>query len=262
MTDIADQSDHTEPVESGELGEGVQQTAEVEPSPEPWAEFDNYADQLAQVLVDGEPQLVPLAELRDGYQRQADYTRKTQALAEERAAHERAVQLYQALDADPAGTLKLLQTAFAEELAPEVPDPEDEFLTDEQKQIKALEAKVNSFVQEQEMSHVAQQLDNELNGLVSQYGLDEVGKQALIDFAVGRDYDNFTDAFARMQLEGAIAKNETAAQVQARQEAARAAQVVSAGTQRNSAAQPSIQPKAGQSVRDSYEQAKAMLAAQ
>ena len=40
------------------------------------------------VKVDGEEQEVSLDELRNGYQRQADYTRKSQALAEQRKAYE------------------------------------------------------------------------------------------------------------------------------------------------------------------------------
>ena len=36
------------------------------------------------VKVDGEEQQVSLSELQNGYQRQADYTRKTQEIAEER----------------------------------------------------------------------------------------------------------------------------------------------------------------------------------
>ena len=40
------------------------------------------------VKIDGEEQEVTLEELRNGYQRQADYTRKSQALAEQRKAYE------------------------------------------------------------------------------------------------------------------------------------------------------------------------------
>jgi hypothetical protein len=58
---------------------------------------------------DGE---VPLSEMRDGYLRQADYTRKTQRLAEDRKAFEAergaAAKLMQALEADPAGTAAAL----------------------------------------------------------------------------------------------------------------------------------------------------------
>lgn len=45
---------------------------------------DDEDDPLVSVKIDGEEQEIRLSELRDGYQRQADYTRKTQELAEQR----------------------------------------------------------------------------------------------------------------------------------------------------------------------------------
>src|SRR5574340_754521 len=41
-------------------------------------------DPLVTIKVDGKDVEVKLSELKNGYQRQADYTRKTQAVAEER----------------------------------------------------------------------------------------------------------------------------------------------------------------------------------
>ena len=57
------------------------------------------------VKVDGSEEQVSLDELRDGYQRQADYTRKTQELASERSRLQQAEAIVQSLEADPAGTL-------------------------------------------------------------------------------------------------------------------------------------------------------------
>jgi len=55
---------------------------------------------------------VKIAEMRDGYLRQSDYTRKTQALAAERKAfeeeHGQALRLMKALTEDPAGTAAYL----------------------------------------------------------------------------------------------------------------------------------------------------------
>lgn len=44
-------------------------------------DFDSFKDKPVKVTVNGETFEVPLAELRNGYMRQADYTRKTQLLA-------------------------------------------------------------------------------------------------------------------------------------------------------------------------------------
>ncbi len=64
------------------------------------------------VTVDGFEQPIQVAELVNGYLRQADYTRKTQALAEERKQFEAesaaANKLMDALKQDPAGTIASL----------------------------------------------------------------------------------------------------------------------------------------------------------
>lgn len=51
---------------------------------------------------------VSLQELKDGYQRQADYTRKTQQVAEDRKANEKAVGLWEALQAQPEAVVRQL----------------------------------------------------------------------------------------------------------------------------------------------------------
>lgn len=53
---------------------------------------------------------VPLAELKNGYLRQADYTQKTQELAELRKEASDALTLWKALQTDPQGTLRRLNT--------------------------------------------------------------------------------------------------------------------------------------------------------
>lgn len=58
-------------------------------------EEDQPETQRYFIKVDGEEQEVTLDELRNGYQRQADYTRKSQALAEQRKAYEANLQAIQ-----------------------------------------------------------------------------------------------------------------------------------------------------------------------
>lgn len=85
----------------------VETYEEVELEAEPEAEVDNgdyevdEEEELTEtetryvIKVDGEEQEVTLDELRNGYQRQADYTRKSQALAEQRKAYEANLQAVQ-----------------------------------------------------------------------------------------------------------------------------------------------------------------------
>ena len=67
---------------------------------------------------DGEQQQVSLEELQSGYQRQADYTRKTQELASERERLQQAEAIVAALESDPTGTMQALGDAFGVQAAP------------------------------------------------------------------------------------------------------------------------------------------------
>ena len=66
-----------------EVAEVAQETSETSPDP------------VYRVKVDGEEFEVSLDELRNGYQRQSDYTRKSQSLAEQRKAYESNLQAVQ-----------------------------------------------------------------------------------------------------------------------------------------------------------------------
>lgn len=257
MSDISGSEPEVETPEVEQVDSG-EQAVEVEQGPSVWEDFETYADQHVQITVDGEEQLVPLAELRDGYQRQADYTRKTQTLAQEREDLRQAEALWRAIQEDPDNTLKVLTAAFQPD-GETTPDPEDEFLTDEQKQLRQLQLKVESWEQQQEYQQYAQQLDQELTTLTTRFGLDEATQRQLVDFAVENQYGNLTDAYARLALENAQVAEAARAKTEARREAARGTQVVSTGTNRSAEAVSSPQPKVGQSMRDSWEMAKQQL---
>jgi hypothetical protein len=69
------------------------------------------------VKVDGEEQEVTLDELRNGYQRQADYTRKSQALAEQRKAYEANLQAIQSEREQYSQALEIMAAQQKNELA-------------------------------------------------------------------------------------------------------------------------------------------------
>ena len=60
----------------------------------------------ALIVVDGVQ--LTLSELKNGYRRQADYTRDKQALSEEKKAVQNAITLWQALESDPVNTVRKL----------------------------------------------------------------------------------------------------------------------------------------------------------
>ena len=61
--------------------EPIEATPDPTPTPAPVASLD---DLMVKVKINGEEKEIPLAELKNGYQRQSDYTNKTQELSKER----------------------------------------------------------------------------------------------------------------------------------------------------------------------------------
>lgn len=82
-------------------------------------ESEEPADQLYTVTIDGKEQQVTLDELRDGYSRTSDYTRKTQALADERKAIESELEEARAERAEYAELLPKLRNTFQAGMGPE-----------------------------------------------------------------------------------------------------------------------------------------------
>ena len=107
----------------GEAGsEAVEQPDDggQEPSRQ-YVEIDDPDNRWDRVKVDGEELEVPYSELKRGYSREADYTRKTQALAQQRQEAEYGINLQRALEANPEMTLRILAErhgiAFAQQVA-------------------------------------------------------------------------------------------------------------------------------------------------
>ena len=82
-------------IEREEQGEQPAEPAE-EPVAEEPAEEPAEDDPLVTIKVDGKEVQVPLSEVKAGYQRQADYTRKTMEVSEQRKAAEAEIQRAQA----------------------------------------------------------------------------------------------------------------------------------------------------------------------
>jgi hypothetical protein len=95
-----------EPVGSTDVGEAneIQNT--------PVLSIDEYANYHVPIKVDGEEISIPLTEAISGYQRQADYTRKTQELAQQRQELQFATAIQAALERDPASTIDLLANHY------------------------------------------------------------------------------------------------------------------------------------------------------
>ena len=101
--EIDDQADDEEPIEAAEADE-VEETEEAEEVAE--------TELVYTVKVDGQEVDVTEQELLNGYQRQADYTRKSQALAEQRKANEAEIAQARQLRDQYAAALQQVEQIF------------------------------------------------------------------------------------------------------------------------------------------------------
>jgi len=137
-----------------------------------------------KVKVDGTDIDVPFGEAIQGYQRQADYTRKTQELATQREQLGYAQTLQQALETNPQETIDLLTRHYGVATAnqmvadaqnePQVPEFDDPL----EKRIWETEQRIQQY----EQDRANQQLQGEISRLQSTYedfDAQEVVRQAL-----------------------------------------------------------------------------------
>ena len=207
------------------------------------------------VKVDGSEEQVSLNELRDGYQRQADYTRKTQELASERARLQQAEAIVHSLEADPAGTLAALGDAFGVGGATASPtentDPWDEPDPTEQR-IASLETRLA----QQDRVQRRQQVEKQVEHLKGSYG--DFNATELYQHALTHKIGNLEAALTHMRYNDVAAKASKLEQDKERTEAKREAGMVepSGSKQAGSTAEP---VKAVSSIREAFMDAKRSL---
>jgi hypothetical protein len=102
--------------EDAEDDDGAEEDPEADAEDEEGDDFD--PDLMVTVKVDGKAEKIPLKEAIAGYQRQADYSRKTGQLAEERRSFQAEVQAVQQERAQYAELLGQLETQMSS-----VPEP-------------------------------------------------------------------------------------------------------------------------------------------
>jgi len=147
------------------------------------------------VKVDGQEQEVTLSELRNGYQRQADYTRKTQELASERQRLEQAEAIVSAIETDPTGTLSALSSAYG--LSGNQSQSSDDDLDDmdpTEHRIASLEAELATHTRTAKQ----QALDKEVDALHARYG--DFDEDALYAHALSNRIPNLDAAYAHMNF--------------------------------------------------------------
>jgi len=174
------------------------------------------------VKIDGQDQQVTLDELRNGYQRQSDYTRKTQELASERERLAQGEAIVQALEADPQGAISALAGAFGvgggnqNTMQPEV-DIED--LDPDEERLRRIESSID--IQNRALRQ--QNLQKEVVSLREKYGMD-FDEKTLYAHALKNKIGNLEAALTHMEWDKQQTANRSAEIVGEK----RAAQVVEA----------------------------------
>jgi len=197
---------------------------------------------------------VTLDELRNGYLRQRDYTRKTQEIAEQRTRLKQYETLALALERNPQAALEALREAY---LGSDQQDTQDEYLDPVERELRELQA----WREQQERAARQSALDREIESLSRQYedfDADEVMNHALQHDIRDLNMAYRSWAFDKVRQEAAALKEAQKKQADAKAtEAKRAASVVSSGQSR--AAGSTVKATKTNSISEAYLAAKAEL---
>jgi hypothetical protein len=244
--------DETNPIASGQVGEEVEVQAETPEQEQELFDYTEIADKVIKLQVDGEEVVVPVKEALAGYQRQADYTRKTQELSEQRKQVQYASALQEALQSDPAATLQLLNQQYGVATQPQ----EEEWLDPAEQQLRQLEQRIAAFEQSKAMDELTRTIDT----LQSKYG-EDFDADEVVAKALATGSTDLESVFKQITFDKVYSKASEAtkklSEEQARLQSKRSAAIVSGGTAAKSpVTTQTAQPK---SVFEAFENAKRAL---
>jgi len=253
-----------EPVETGLPAEGAAPDSgqgEPEAAPPDFLDTDSYAGHHVRLKVDGEEVAVPLSEALSGYQRQADYTRKTQELAEQQRRAQFGMTLQQALEANPAETLRILQSQYAaEQQQPDEPEqqPDADWTADPN---DAWRREIDGRVQRFEALQAEQELRVAVGVLQQRYG-EQFDPKEVVSAAYAQGRMDLENVYKEIAFDRYWQGQQAARQSQGADEAARieaksqTSNVHSGNGATNAVAPSSDQPM---SIEDAFAAAKQEL---
>ncbi len=229
-------SDELTPTPSVEPeGSPVSESVSESPST-PVLSVEEYSNYRVPVKLDGEELEVPLSEALAGYQRQSDYTRKTQELAQQREQFQFATALQAALDNDPAATIDLLSKHYGisrQAVTEMIADGEDfDSLDPVEQKYRELDKRIASFEDYQSK----QEIEREVQRLSSKY--EDFNINEVISTALRLNSTDLEGTYKQIAFDKMMAKAELerqAREVQQQKENAlleskRQASVVSGGS--------------------------------
>jgi hypothetical protein len=213
-------------------GTGTTEASVITEAPDtPSLDINEYSNHRVRIKSNGEELQVPLSEAIAGYQRQSDYTRKTQELSEQRDQFQFASALQAALDNNPESTIELLKNHYG--LAkPNQQVVEEQYLDPTERKYRELDRRIASFEDYQNQ----QNIETEIQGLQNKYGDFDV--KEVVTSALKMNSTDLEGVYKQLSYDKMVAQNklrEAAMDAErdansAVVEAKRAASVVSGGS--------------------------------
>ena len=187
-----------DPVElSGDIAEAeAPQTESVEtlvdeaPSRR-YVEIDDPDNLFDRVKINGEDVEVPVSELRKGYSREADYTRKMQEVARQREEAEYGLRIQQAYRANPQATIRLLAEQagipFGEQ--PQAPPPDEDRYADPLEREIAQERQARLALEQRlAQRDMDEHVERTIGGLRSQFNASDEDIRDAVAVAMQNNY--------------------------------------------------------------------------
>ena len=225
----------------------------------PFLDIDQYKDYRIPVKVDGQDLSIPLAEAVAGYQRQADYTRKTQELASQRQQLQEAAAIRAALEQDPKGTIDLLNRHYG--ISSQQADDQfglgefdvgsnDSWQDPVESRMRELDGRIRAF--EEQQAQV--QLQSTIQSLQNKYG-DDFNPQEVVTAALQRGSADLEGVFKQIAFDRVVSRQrEVSRQADDQRAAKQAAGIVSGGSSAAPASTDDVGPI--KSISDAYFAAK------
>jgi hypothetical protein len=233
-------------------------------------DLNELGSQYVTVKINGTEERVPLSEAVAGYQRQADYTRKTQELASKQQELTWSNTLRQALDNDPQGTLNLLATHYGIDRSPPQPSGSKQVAADDDwgdwgdestadnptdPRYEQLNQRLAAF----EAQEADRRLQADISRLQQKYG-DEFNPTEIVGQALQRQTTDLESVFRQLAFERIWSERQSVQQTEAERqrldEAKTAASIVSGGS---SARDIGSNDGPVESIRDAWAAAKREL---
>lgn len=218
---------------------GLSSDAPAEAPPRSYLDIDDdTANRYVRVKVDGVDEEVPLSEALKGYSRNADYTRKTQELAQQRQQAEYALAVERALKAQPEETLRLLARQYGVNFEqspppqqgreqPSYDDGSDRYVDPVERRLAQIEQQNQALQSQWQQRQADEQLRQAVAGITQRYQLSDADTREVVSTALQNRMgpESFDMIWKNIAFDRAQAARQTAAaQAASRQQAAANAQ--------------------------------------